>query len=80
MQPSSTQLAHTHRNYQPDLGVGPKTAGALLACHGTIDALYAALPSLPARQADLLPAHQERVAFNRRLVTADDGDAGCSVT
>ena len=50
-------------------GIGPKTAATLLARHGTIDALYAALPSLPARQADLLRAHQERVYLNRRLVT-----------
>ncbi len=50
-------------------GIGPKTAAALLARHGTIDALYAALLSLPKRQADLLRAHQERVHLNRRLVT-----------
>ncbi len=50
-------------------GIGPKTAAALLARHGTIDALYAALPSLPTRQAALLRAHQERVALNLRLVT-----------
>jgi len=50
-------------------GIGPKTAASLLALHGTIDALYAALPSLPARQAALLQAHQERVHLNRRLVT-----------
>ena len=50
-------------------GIGPKTAAALLARHGTVDALYAALPLLPTRQADLLRAHQERVALNRRLVT-----------
>jgi len=50
-------------------GIGPKTAATLLARHGTIDALYAALPTLPARQADLLQAYQERVYLNRRLVT-----------
>ncbi len=50
-------------------GIGPKTAATLLTRHGTIDALYAALPSLPARQADLLRTHQERVYLNRRLVT-----------
>jgi len=49
-------------------GIGPKTAASLLTRHGTIDALYAALPSLPARQADLLRTHQERVRLNRRLV------------
>lgn len=49
-------------------GIGPKTAASLLATHGTIDALYAALPSLPARQADLLRAHQDRVHLNRHLV------------
>jgi len=50
-------------------GIGPKTAAALLARHDTIDALYAALPSLPARQADLLRSYQERVRLNHRLVT-----------
>jgi len=50
-------------------GIGPKTAATLLAQYDTIDALYAALPSLSARQADLLRAHQERVRLNRRLVT-----------
>ncbi len=50
-------------------GIGPKTAATLLARHGTIDALYAALPSLPTRQADLLRTHQDRVSLNRRLVT-----------
>jgi len=50
-------------------GIGPKTAAALLTRHGTIDALYAALPSLPKRQADLPRAHHERVHLNRRLVT-----------
>jgi len=50
-------------------GIGPKTAATLLATHGTIDALYAALPSLPTRQANLLRAHQDRVSLNRRLVT-----------
>jgi len=49
-------------------GIGPKTAAALLARHGTAEALYAALPSLPKRQADLR-AHRERVHLNRRLVT-----------
>ncbi len=50
-------------------GIGPKTAAALLTHYGTIDALYVALPSLPARQADLLRTHQERVHLNHRLVT-----------
>lgn len=50
-------------------GIGPKTAAALLSRHGTIDALYAALPTLPARQATLLRTYQERVQLNRRLVT-----------
>ena len=50
-------------------GIGPKTAAALLARHETLDALYAALSELPARQADALRAHQERVWLNRRLVT-----------
>ena len=50
-------------------GIGPKTAAALLARHATLDALYATLPALPARQADALRAHRERVFLNRRLVT-----------
>lgn len=50
-------------------GIGPRTAAALLARHGSIDALYAALPTLPARQATLLTTHRERVLLNRRLVT-----------
>jgi DNA polymerase-1 len=50
-------------------GIGPKTAAALLARHETLDALYAHLSGLPARQAGALRAHQERVWLNRRLVT-----------
>ena len=50
-------------------GIGPKTAAALLARHETLDALYSHLSELPARQADALRAHQERVWLNRRLVT-----------
>jgi len=50
-------------------GIGLKTAATLLSRHGTLDALYAALPSLPVRQAALLRAHRERVHLNRRLVT-----------
>ncbi|HEY8283934.1 MAG TPA: 5'-3' exonuclease H3TH domain-containing protein [Chloroflexota bacterium] len=50
-------------------GIGPRTAAALLAQHGDLDALYAVLPSLPARQAALLEEHRERVELNRKLVT-----------
>ncbi|HWE62130.1 MAG TPA: 5'-3' exonuclease H3TH domain-containing protein [Chloroflexota bacterium] len=50
-------------------GIGPRTAATLLAQHGDIDALYAALSALPARQAALLETHRERVLLNRRLVT-----------
>ena len=50
-------------------GIGPKTAAALLARHETLDGLYAALPALPTRQAELLRAYRERVELNRRLVT-----------
>jgi DNA polymerase-1 len=50
-------------------GIGPKTAAALLARHETLDVLYAHLSEVPARQADALRAHQERVWLNRRLVT-----------
>jgi len=49
-------------------GIGPKSAAALLARHETLDGLYATLPALPARQADVLRAHRERVVLNRRLV------------
>jgi DNA polymerase-1 len=50
-------------------GIGPRTAAALLSQYGSIDALYAALGSLPARQAALLETYRERVLLNRRLVT-----------
>ena len=50
-------------------GIGPKTAATLLGRYETLDALYEALPELPARQADTLRTHQERVWLNRRLVT-----------
>jgi DNA polymerase-1 len=50
-------------------GIGPRTAAALLVQYGSIDAVYAAMASLPARQAGLLEAHKERVTLNRRLVT-----------
>jgi 5'-3' exonuclease len=50
-------------------GIGPRTAASLLTTHGDLDALYAALPSLPARQRALLEEHRERVQLNRRLVT-----------
>jgi DNA polymerase-1 len=50
-------------------GIGPKTAAALLARHATLDVLYAHLSEVPARQANALRAHQERVWLNRRLVT-----------
>lgn len=54
-------------------GIGPKTAAALLSRYGTIAALYAALPALPARQAALLTTYQDRVHLNRRLVTIVTG-------
>lgn len=50
-------------------GIGPKTAATLLARYETLDSLYAHLPDVPARQANILRAHQERVWLNRRLVT-----------
>lgn len=50
-------------------GIGPRTAAALLAQHGAIDAIYVSLATLPARQAALLETHRERVLLNRRLVT-----------
>jgi DNA polymerase-1 len=50
-------------------GIGPRTAAALLAQYGSIDAIYAALPELPPRHAALLTAHRDRVQLNLRLVT-----------
>jgi DNA polymerase-1 len=50
-------------------GIGPRTAAQLLAQHGTIDDLYAALGHLSPRHATLLDTHRERVLLNRRLVT-----------
>ncbi len=50
-------------------GIGPRTAAALLTRYNSIDALYAALPTLPPRQADLLAAHRERVSLNLQLMT-----------
>lgn len=49
-------------------GVGLKTTGALLARHGAFDALYAALPLLPTRQADLPCVYKSGSTSNRRLV------------
>jgi DNA polymerase-1 len=54
-------------------GIGPRTAAALLTQYGSIDAVYEALPSLPARQAGLLETHRGRVELNRRLVTIVTG-------
>jgi len=51
-------------------GIGPRTAAALLVQYGDLDALYAALDALPARQAALLESHRERVQLNRRLVAS----------
>jgi DNA polymerase-1 len=50
-------------------GIGPRTAATLLTTHGDLNALYEALPSLPARQRALLEEHRARVELNRRLVT-----------
>ncbi len=50
-------------------GIGPRTAAELLARCGDLDGLYAALETLPARQAGLLADYRERVSLNRRLVT-----------
>ena len=50
-------------------GIGPRTAASLLARYGDLDALYASLDSLPARQAALLAGHKDRVWLNRRLVS-----------
>ena len=50
-------------------GIGPRTAATLLATHGSIDGIYAALHTLSAKQAALLEAHRERVILNLRLVT-----------
>jgi DNA polymerase-1 len=50
-------------------GIGPRTAAALLTRFGTLEELYAALATLPARQAELLATHRERVWLNFRLVS-----------
>ena len=50
-------------------GIGPRTAAALLTQRGDLDGLYAAIASLPARQAVLLETYKDRVWLNRRLVT-----------
>ena len=50
-------------------GIGPKTAAALLVQHDTIERLYAALDTLPQRQATALATYRQRVELNQRLVT-----------
>jgi len=50
-------------------GIGPRTAATLIAQHGDLETLYAALATLPPRQATLLETYRERVFLNIRLVT-----------
>ncbi|GAC1400017.1 MAG: hypothetical protein NVSMB65_17930 [Chloroflexota bacterium] len=54
-------------------GIGPRTAAALIGRHDTIEALYAGLSGLPARQAQVLEEYRERVMLNLRLVTIVTG-------
>ena len=49
-------------------GIGPKTAAKLLAAHGSIAALYEALPDLPTRIESSLREARERVERNLLLM------------
>jgi DNA polymerase-1 len=54
-------------------GVGPKTASALLAQFGSVDALYARLADVkPATLQDRLRANEPVVRRNQRLIRLDD--------
>jgi DNA polymerase I len=50
-------------------GIGPKTAARLLAEHGSVEALLAALESLPARVGEPLRANAELLRRNHHLTT-----------
>lgn len=52
-------------------GIGPKTACKLLAEHGSVDGLYAALDQLPARTASILREHEAQVRTSRKLAVVD---------
>lgn len=50
-------------------GIGPKTAAALLAEHGSIDGIYANLASLKGKRGETLAASRGLVDLSKRLVT-----------
>jgi DNA polymerase-1 len=49
-------------------GVGPKTAAALLAEHGSIEGIYAHLDAIKGKKGEALAASHDLVALSRRLV------------
>ncbi|MFT8775533.1 MAG: DNA polymerase I [Gluconacetobacter liquefaciens] len=60
-------------------GIGPKTASALIAEYGSLDAILAAAPAMKAsKRRDNLIEHAERARLSRELVTLRE-DAPCPV-
>ncbi len=53
-------------------GIGPKTAARLLNEHGSIEAMLQHLDALPARHAESLRAHSERLPLLRQLIRVRD--------
>jgi DNA polymerase-1 len=49
-------------------GIGPKTAAALLAEHGTIEGIYQNLGTIKGKKGESLAASRDLVALSRRLV------------
>ncbi len=49
-------------------GIGPKTAAALLAEHGSIEGIYRNLATIKGKKGEALAASRELVALSRRLV------------
>jgi DNA polymerase-1 len=56
-------------------GIGDKTARSLLAAHGSLDALYASLDSLPDRQRKKLELGRKSAYMSYGLVTPQEVDA-----
>jgi DNA polymerase-1 len=50
-------------------GIGPKTAAALLAEHGSIEGIYSNLGAIKGKRGETLAASRELVDLSRRLVT-----------